>query len=289
MQSLKILLTGSTGLLGSAITRLFGSSHEFLTVGRSAPDGRRVHPHLFFDFASREDFDPGPLGIDAVLHLAQSKSHREFPEKANETFYINTRSTIGILEYCRKNNVRTFLAASTGGVYRPGSSPFTERDQLRDPLDQDLYFASKMAAEGLCGAYSGLLNVIVARYFFIFGKGQDSGQLFPRLAKSVINGQPIQIDQSGGLHFNPIHVDDAARATMSLLTSSAHGIFNVAGDTPLRLQEFVIHISRALGVKPNFSTAETALELVADTTKLRRVFLDPMRDLYQSVVESLTQ
>ena len=286
---MKILLTGSTGLLGSSIIRLFGSSHEFLTVGRSASNGRKVHSHLFFDFASREDFDPGPLGIDAVLHLAQSRSFREFPEKAKETFDINTRSTLDLLEYCQKYSVQTFLVASTGGLYRPGSSPVTERDRLRDPLDQDLYFASKIAAEGLCGAFSKLFNVIVARNFFIFGKGQDSGQLFPRLVKSVMNSNAIQIDRFGGLRFNPIHVDDAARATMSLLLSNTHGIFNIAGDTTLRLREFVVYISRALDIEPNFSIVGTALELVADTSKLRKVFVDPMRDLYQSVVESLTQ
>lgn len=269
---MRILLTGATGLLGSAIVRRFGDSCDLITVGKSAPKSGRIIDHIHHDFEAPGDFGPAGIDVDAVVHLAQSREFRRFPDSAHKIWNVNVTSTQKLLEFSRTQGVSTFVLASTGGLYEPLERPLQENDHLRLPETLDYYFATKLAAEALCGSYGQFFNIVIARPFFMFGPGQDSGQLMPRLLASLRLGRPIRINEHGGMLFNPLFADDAAEAIISILESRFSGIINLAGQEVMRLQQFASHIGIVVGQKPLFEVVDgVSLNFVADTTRMQQL------------------
>lgn len=277
----KILITGAHGLLGKAVvTALLGKAELYLVVKRGAKTftGNDVH-YVECDLASMSLSSMLPLQIDKVLHLAQSGKFREFPESATEIFNVNTYSTLLLLDYARRAGCRNFIYASSGAVYRdpPGNSALQETD----PVNCDhanFYAASKLSSELLINSYSKFFSSIICRYFFIYGKGQKQDMLIPRLIDSVRHQREISMNGPNGLAFNPIHVHDAAMATISLMNMSGNHVFNVAGPQTVKLSQVIQNIEEQVGVKALVKSNDQLPDgsLVADITKLRNSGVTPM-------------
>ena len=68
-----------------------------------------MHHLISCDLSSSSDFKKLPKNIDAIIHLAQSRHYRKFPEKALDVFNINISSTAHLLDYALTNNVKYFF------------------------------------------------------------------------------------------------------------------------------------------------------------------------------------
>src|SRR5207248_610348 len=86
---------------------------------------------------------------------------------------------------------------------------------VHDLAQPSLYVATKLAAEVLADAHRALFTVIVLRPFFIYGRAQDRCMLLPRLVDSIRCGRAITLAGRDGMRFNPVHVEDAARAVVA--------------------------------------------------------------------------
>jgi len=284
----RLLVTGASGLLGARFVALAASQgHEVCAVGRSAPEPPQpnVRP-IAMDLACPLDRSALPPQIDAVLHLAQSRRFREFPDGAGDVFAVNVARTAELLDYAHGAGATHFVLASTGGVYAPSAEPLTEDSALA--AKPGFYPASKLAAELLAHPYAGLMTVAILRFFFIYGAGQGSDMLMPRLVASVRDGRPIQLQGDDGLSLNPVHVDDAAAAVLAATEMEESATVNVAGPSTVTLREIAGLIGAELGVEPRFELDEgSAPSLVADTARMRRVLAEPRTDLQAAIGELL--
>jgi len=284
----RLLVTGASGLLGARFVALAASQgHEVCAVGRSAPEPPQpnVRP-IAMDLACPLDRSALPPQIDAVLHLAQSRRFREFPDGAGDVFAVNVARTAELLDYAHGAGATHFVLASTGGVYAPSAEPLTEDSALA--TKPGFYPASKRAAELLAHPYAGLMTVAILRFFFIYGAGQGSDMLMPRLVASVREGRPIQLQGDDGLSLNPVHVDDAAAAVLAATEMEESATVNVAGPSTVTLREIAGLIGAELGVEPRFELDEgSAPSLVADTARMRRVLAEPRTDLQAAIGELL--
>ena len=158
-----------------------------------------------------------PERIDAVIHLAQSRRYREFPEGARDVFEVNTRSTFELLEYARRAGARSFVFTSTGGVYAPRREPLVETDPVQP---SSFYFSSKYvgrAARSRTTASSSRPSIL--RPFAVYGPGQER-MLVPTLIERVAAGDVVTVQGDRGLRINPIYVDDAVRVFEPALDAS---------------------------------------------------------------------
>lgn len=194
-----------------------------------------------------------PERIDAVIHLAQSRQYREFPEQALETFRVNVAAAATLLDYASRAGAHRFVLASTGGLHRPAASVIGAHTPV-DPPDGALtyYFRSKQAAELLAEPYRALMDVSVLRPFFIYGPGQSPDKLIARLAASVREGLPIQLNGRDGLSINPVFVDDAAELLRALLDVPGSRTLMVAGPDVVSIRAIAETIGRAVGRTPIF-------------------------------------
>ncbi len=210
-----------------------------------------------------------PSSIDAIVHLAQSESYRDFPEGADDLFEVNVHSTQRLLGYARRAGAHRFVLASTGGVYSPGPVPVSEDASLTTPGP---YFRSKRMAELLVEDYSELLNWAVLRFFFVYGPGPGQ-TLIPRLSEQILAGKEIVIAGNPGMRMNPIAAQDAAAAIEGALRADGSFVANVAGSEALTITDLVQRLGAALETKPRLrhTDAELAGDMVADTSRMREL------------------
>jgi UDP-glucose 4-epimerase len=276
----KVVITGGTGLLGSHLVDdlLQQDEYDLYLISREATNIHR-DPKIIIvqmDLSQNADIKKLPEAIFAVIHLAQSKKFRDFPGSAGEVFHVNTLSTMRLIDYAIKANASHFVYASTGGIYG-ADGIYNELEPINFRPNMGFYTGTKLCSEIILESYSKLLNLIVLRFFFIYGKGQNKNMLLPRLVGCVTQGNKINLEGTEGLKINPIHATDAAKAIIASLKLSGSFTINVAGEEVLSLKDISEIIGNELGVRPefNFEDIKQSKSLIADTTEMLRLLITP--------------
>lgn len=282
-----ILVTGATGLLGSNLITALRGSHDVVAIARQPPGRSADVRWVTHDLRRPVLPDDLPSRIDVVIHLAQSRDFREFPSRALDTFAVNVASTALLADWACAAGARQLVVASTGGVYRSSSTPHREDEAVGGADALSFYAATKLAAESLARAYGAELVVTVLRPFFIYGRGQDAGMLFPRLVDSIRTGRPIFLDGRDGMRFNPVHVSDAVRAVSAALDLDDSCVLNLAGPEVLSLRKAVELLATALGVEPVFESRPeaTPADCIADISNMAARLGPPSRVLADTAPE----
>jgi UDP-glucose 4-epimerase len=130
---------------------------------------------------------------------------------------VNVEGTLNVLHGALTEGVWRVVLASCASVYgAPTSIPVSE-NALGQPAT--LFAASKAAAESYSRAFyvRHQLDVVILRYFSIYGPRQRSGPtgaLIPNLVEAVRQRRPlVELDDRSGEDF--IYVDDAVAATLA--------------------------------------------------------------------------
>ena len=255
---MKILVTGANGHLGARAVKELCIGNEVHAIVRTNPtialSGVTYHK---IDLSSDWSAKVLPDRIDAVIHLAQSRHFREFPQQALEIFQVNVEATIQLLDYALRASARRFVLTSTGGLHRLSESVIGECSPV-DPPDGPLayYFQSKHAAELLSDPYKNLMDISVLRPFFIYGPGQPPDKLIARLVASVRDGQRIKLAGRDGLVINPVFVDDAVALLFSILDTPGSRTLMVAGPDALSIREIADAIGKQVGRNPVYEPTE---------------------------------
>lgn len=159
---MKILVTGSSGLIGSeAVSYFDGQGHEVVGVDNNmravffGPQGdttwnrdrliagTKSFKHVELDIRQREDVLKffGENKFDAVIHCAAQPSHDRAADIALMDFDVNAVGTVNLLEATRQNFPESpFIHVSTNKVYgdSPNELPMVEletRWEYADPKD----------------------------------------------------------------------------------------------------------------------------------------------------------
>lgn len=267
----KILLSGATGLIGGELLPLLqANQYEIITMGRKSVSP--IVEHIYVDFSTNWSVDVLPKNIDIIIHLSQSEYFREFPQKVDNIFQVNTHSTLKLLEYARQTGVKSFIYASSGGIYGNGDTHFSEDYPLAPAGELGFYLSSKLCSEILIDNYSKFFNIQTLRFFFVYGKNQKRSMLIPRLVDSVKEGKSITLQGGTGIKINPIHVSDATQAILSAIELKESNKINIAGKEILSLFEIVEIISQKLNKKALFMYQNTeAKHLIADIQKMEKL------------------
>ncbi len=255
-----VLVTGGNGFLGSAVLKQLSGEHEVVALHRPGAALEQIDGVRWLEQDLSAPLANGlPEQIDAVVHLAQSRRYREFPEGAVDVYEINAAATVRLLDYCRRAGGSTFTYASSGAVYASGPDPVSESDI---PMPGNFYGASKLCGEQAVEQFRGLLNAHSLRFFFIYGPGQRN-MFVPGLLGRVSDGQDVTLAGADGIRVNPIFVEDAARAVVRTLELQDSHTLNIAGPDTVSVREIAEIGGRLLGREPSFAIGDAQPDLVA--------------------------
>ena len=265
----KCILTGATGLVGSHLLSPLSQDWSVVALSRQRPSFANLE-YLPFDLSQSWTSHQLPPTCDAVIHLAQSEHFREFPQYAENVFRINTFTTLKLLDYARQAGANTFILASSGGIYGYGDQGFSEDHALCHQQDLGFYLSTKLCAEILAENYTDYLNVIILRFFFVYGPNQRPTMLIPRLVQSVLNEKPITLQGRDGIRLNPTHVFDVVRAIIQALELKNSHKINIAGPDILNFRQIGEIIGSTLNKEPKFliQSEQIPKNLIGDTTKM---------------------
>ena len=269
----KYLVVGASGLIGSHLTQKLAENNTVYGVSRKVLT--YAHPNLLWfqhDLVRPLSSCDLPKDLDAIIYLAQSEHFREFPEKTLALFDVNVVRYLELLDFAVKNGIKQVLYASSGGVYEQCGTPFREEDKLSISGSLGFYFGSKLCAEILSNAYSKALNAQILRFFFVYGPGQRPDMLIPRLLNSVKQRMPIKLDNESGIKINPIHVDDAVEAIISVLAIPNSEIYNVAGEQIYTIRAISEKMGELLKIDPIFEVnhkPESTIDIIGNILKLK--------------------
>ena len=249
----RCLVTGATGLIGRHVVRLLGDNWDrYALIRKRRAKGLGSIHYIGRDLARDWNLVGLPKRVDAVIHLAQSEYFREFPVNAEPMFRVNTASTLRLLEYARKAGATSFVFASSGGIYGHGDEEFRENGPILLSEAIGFYLSTKVCSEILTESYTAYMNVIILRFFFVYGPGQRATMLIPRLVRAVREKQPIILHGKDGLKLNPTYVTDAASAVCSSLELTGNHTINIGGPEVLSLRQIALHVGNVLKKDPVF-------------------------------------
>lgn len=265
-----ILLTGCAGFIGSKVGELL-LKQGYKVVGvdnlNDAYDVRlkewrlkQLQEQANFQFHRLDIADKdalsrvftGDASFDAVINLAARAGVRQSLEDPWVYYKTNVTGTLNLLELCKDNKVKKFVAASSSSVYGIPSEhgrPFCEDQPTDHPLSP--YAASKKATEGLCYSYHHLygLDITLLRYFTVYGPAGRPDMSIFRFIKWIAEGEPLILYGDGTQERDFTYIDDIARGTIRALKPTGYQIFNLGNDRPVTIMRLISLIEELLGKK----------------------------------------
>lgn len=277
---MRVLVTGASGFIGRPLVEMLRRQHEVWEVARSKTGERSVE----WDLSEPLKKGALPARLDSVVHLAQSRDYRRFPERAVAIARVNVEATLELLDRARETGVKTFVFASSGGVYGGATRPIKEDARVTGP---DFYLSTKLAGEALVHGYRSEFDVEILRLFFVYGPGQSPDRFFAKLVRTVLSGDPVVLYGPDGIRLNPIHVSDVAAAMSAALGLAGSQVVNIAGPEVITLRSLAELIGSHVGRAPVFEErpADPERDLVADIGLMRRLLLAPSQRLADRVGE----
>jgi len=271
-----IIVTGATGLIGANLVAGLANKVDLHCVARRSDPSVPATWHSM-DLANNCDFGGLPKSADALVYLAQSEHFRNFPEHSLDVYQVNTVSLVRALDYARAVGVRNFIYASSGGVYGTGENRMSEEVQIPARGDLGFYLSTKLCSEILAQNYAKFFDVVILRYFFVYGPGQRPSMLIPRLIQRVRDGLPLTLQGADGIRINPVHVSDAAAATRKALELKGSYTINVGGPEVLSLREIGNLIGEAVGRAPLYvvDSSSPPGHLAGDIRRMRELLAEP--------------
>ena len=151
---MKVLVTGSSGQLGSAtVKHLLAHHHQVHGIDLiPAPT-----THKLVDLNNRDKVMAICKGYDAIIHTAALHGkHYELNYPRKQFIDNNIGGTLNLLDACINHNIPRFLYTSTTSIYGdamvdPEKAVWV--DELLTERPRDIYDITKQTAEQLCRDY----------------------------------------------------------------------------------------------------------------------------------------
>lgn len=260
---MRAFVTGCAGFIGSSLTdRLLSSGwavvgiDDFSTGQRRFLDSAAQHPD--FRLVEADLLDIGALqaamrGAGCVFHLAANADVRRGTEQPRRDLEQNTIATHNVLESMRANDIRKIAFASTGSVYGE-TAVFPTPEDAPFPVQTSLYGASKLACEGLIGAYcEGFgFQAWIFRFVSILGERYCHGHVFDFYRQLRSHPAYLEVLGNGRQRKSYLYVQDCLDAILLAMSraNARVNLFNLGVDSYCEVNDSIAWISAELGLEP---------------------------------------
>ena len=249
----RVLITGASGFVGSAIVRTFLQNGYGVRVLVRPASPRANFADLSVETAEGDLTDRASLaralkGVRYLVHTAAD--YRLWTKRPQDLMAANVDGTANLMEEALKARLEKIVyTSSVCTLAHSSSGEPADESQLLDPKDAfNPYKRSKLLAELAVHALiaKGLPAVVV----------NPSTPIGPRDIKPTPTGRIILECASGRMPayvetgLNLAHVDDVAEGHLAALRHGRIGERYILGGENIRLQDMLAEISHQVGRRP---------------------------------------
>jgi len=233
-QTAPVLVTGSTGLIGSAVVReLRSAGHAVVTVGRS------LDCDVEADLSDRR-FDAllGSVGeVAAIVHCAAVFPQVDEGAEAEACRRQNAAIDKTVGHLARDRDCRVVFCSSVAVYGGHGDDALLEESSSAAPRGP--YACGKLESEHLF-ATDGGKNVSL-RITSPYGRSTGRRTVLTIFADNARQGLPIRYFGAGSRTQDFVHADDVARACKAVIDRpAASGPFNVGSGRPISMIDLAL-------------------------------------------------
>ncbi|MBP6951210.1 MAG: NAD(P)-dependent oxidoreductase [Alphaproteobacteria bacterium] len=217
---MKILITGSEGLIGTAIfERLKKLNIDTIHFDKKFP---LKHPY-YGDILNKDKLEAAVADCDGIVHLA-AVSRVIWGEKNPELCWkTNYEGTCSVVESALLSPKKPWiLYASSREVY--GKPPVLPAIEETPYNAINIYGESKIEAEkAILGAREKGLQTAIVRYSNVYGSLNDHhDRVIPAFCKAAATGSPIRVDGFSNT-FDFTYIDDVVEGTLKIVSLLCEG------------------------------------------------------------------
>lgn len=283
-----ILITGATGLIGSAVVAFFlflrikkNIDVKIIATSRSLDKLKEKfkgyeHHITLLEYNVINEYTH-PVKPDFIVHAASNATPDLYTSKPIETIITNITGTTNVLNLAKESN-SNLVYASTVEVYGNISDSFPGKmvtETMFGGLDcnelRSSYPESKRLSETLCRAYHSQHNVNVktARLSKTYGpvKSNADNRVMAYILNCMLNNKTIEMKSDGSRIFSFCYITDAIHALILILMKGLPGeAYNIADSSSVAsLKEVSDYCSKISGVSVTYEPASSPGQISHDT------------------------
>lgn len=272
-QSLKVLVIGGAGYIGSHVTKELVKAGHQPTVFDNLSLGLRENlrpgvPFIHGDILIQDQINEAARGMDAVIHLAALKAAGESMTEPEKYSTRNLTGTLNIINAASMAGIKKIVFSSTAAVY--GDPQYIPMDENHPVEPINYYGFTKYEIERILKWYDQLRGIksVCLRYFNaagydvegeLCGLEQGPQNLFPIIMETVMGmrshitvfGDDFDTEDGTGVR-DYVHVSDLADAHVKaldyLIEKNQSDVINLGTSSGLSVKEAIQKTKELSGV-----------------------------------------
>lgn len=246
----KILITGGTGFIGSAITNYFCKKGYKITVldNNSRGNLERINKYknkinfIKGDITKYKDVLRASKGQNYIFHLAAINGTKFFYEKPDQVLDVSCKGVINVIDAAKKLKIKNIFLASSSEVYHfPNKIPTDETEPIKIPdiLNPRYSYAGGKILTELIGINNSnyFKKMIIFRPHNVYGPDMGNEHVVPELINKIRSSKTsIKIKGSGSQSRSFIYIDDFVEAFYTLFKKGKHmNIYNIGTQDQIKI------------------------------------------------------
>jgi dTDP-4-dehydrorhamnose reductase len=240
---MRILVTGSNGLLGQKLTRLLSQSNEHYLIATAREKSVLQVDHGEFrpmDILKGEEVLKviSAARPDVVIHTAAMTNVDQCETDREACWKANVEGVASVIKACEKSAAR-LIHLSTDFIFDGSHGPLDENEK---PSPVNYYGESKLAAEKLI--MQSNIHWAILRTVLVYGITRDMSRsnIVLWVKKNLEEGKSIQVvdDQFR----TPTLAEDLAKGCYLTAEKKAQGIYHISGKDFLSPYEIAVDTAR---------------------------------------------
>jgi dTDP-4-dehydrorhamnose reductase len=225
---MRILITGSNGLLGQKLVELISTREHYLIATAKSKlviDLPKGEFHSL-DITNREEVEKVILSSqpDVIINTAAMTQVDQCETEKEKCWANNVTAVENLVSVCEKTK-KNLVHVSTDFIFDGTHGPL---DETAKPNPLSYYGESKLAAE--VAIQNSNIDWAILRTVLVFGVTQDMSRsnIVLWVKKSLEEGKPINVVNDQWR--TPTLAEDLAMGCYLAATKKATGIYNISGD-----------------------------------------------------------
>lgn len=247
---MKILVTGSNGLLGQKITALVDATenHSLIRTARSG-ESRKDQTGIYRSMDITQEAQVMQVIVetapDVIIHAAAMTQVDDCETRKDDCWKNNVTATEYLLKAAEKVGTH-FIYVSTDFIFDGSHGPL---DETAVPGPVNFYGESKLAAEKMVEQYVGPWAILRTVLVYGITPGETRNNIVTWVKSNLEAGKKIRVVNDQWR--TPTLAEDLAKGCLLAAEHHARGVYNVSGEELLTPYDMALQVADFFGLDTN--------------------------------------